>query len=722
MRLFPLLILVGLGLTACQVPLSSPSSSGSAGSGLTLTLGYTVPQNSGSARLLLPTAGFAVVTLTDSSGKVQTQSQSLTTQFYATFSFPSVSIGTYTISAKAYSDPSLASLLFAQQKTVSFTAGTNQLALPLLPTVFTTWNGTSTPVTVPANSTVSFKYLLTNAANNLLLAGLPAAAVFLQNSAGDYVAGTPPAIGSGATDGTLYITFYNPTGSSVSSAGMTLTETSSAVPTTFTVASNGVYLSGSALASHASVSFKYSLTSVGDFVTMSGLAGGLTYYFQKSTGAPVVDTAGVVAANATDGTLYLTLYNPTASPIAYSLTKLTETAPVLVASVFTSPSSIPSLPLGGAANTGLMLHFTNSPTNPNVVLSSTNPAVATVSPAGPIAGVPMPTITVTPIGVGVANIIITAVDGSGAFCSIPVSVGLPWTYHSLSYTYVAVTFGAGKFIAVGTNVAATSTDGVTWVPQTIPAGTWTSVAYGGTGFVAVASGTSSVVTSPDGVTWSPATSSPPTSTWSSITYGAGLFLMTSTTSTSAYSTTNGTTWSSSTNLAGISSTGLGSMAFGGGRFVGVDEGTSLSSANGYSADGVSWSPGGSLPTISYPPESATSVWGSVAYGNGMFVATVPEVGGSGGTSAAFSTNGGSSWTSTTLPAGNWTSISFGNGVFVLMAINGSASASTAPNGGATAWSNTSGLLTGGFSPVVYGNGKFVTVGTYSGGPYSMTSP
>lgn len=628
MRFLPFLVLVCLAFAACQVPLSSPGSSSSGGSGLTLTLSYTVPQSSSSvdaARLLLADAGFAVVTLTDSSGKVQSLSQTLSSQTAATFSFPGVTAGTYTISAKAYTDSTLAKLLYAQQKTMALTSGSNQLALYLL-------------------------------------------------------------------------------------------------PATLLTATNGAYLPGSALASHASVSFEYSLTSVGDFVTMTGLAGGLTYFFQKSTGAIVSDSAGVVAANATDGTLYLTLYNPTASPLAYSLTKLTETAPVLVASVFTSPSSITSLPLGGAPNTGLMLHFSNSPTNPNVVLSSSNPAVVTVSPTGPIAGVPMPTITVTPVGVGVANIVIAAVDGSGASCSIPVNVGLPWTSHSLAATYSAVTFGAGKFVAVGTNVAATSTDGVTWASQTVPAGTWSSVAYGGTSFVAVASGTSSVITSPDGVTWSPATLAPPTSTWSSITYGAGLFLMTSTTSTSAYSTTNGTTWSSSTNLAGISSTGLGSVTFGGGRFVGVDQGTSLSSANGYSTDGVSWSPGGLLPTISYPPESATSAWGSIAYGNGMFVATVPEVGGSGGTSAAFSTNGGLNWTSTALPGGNWTSIGFGNGVFVLMAINGSASASTAPNGGAATWSSTSGLPTGSFAPVVYGNGKFVTVGNSSGTPYALTSP
>jgi len=64
-----------------------------------------------------------------------------------------------------------------------------------------------------------------------------------------------------------------------------------------------------------------------------------------------------------------------------------------------------------------------------------------------------------------------------------------------------ITFGANQFVAVGAaGTVVTSTDGVTWTPQTaIGPGNLSAVAYG-TQFVAVGSG-GSVFTSTDGITW-----------------------------------------------------------------------------------------------------------------------------------------------------------------------------------------------------------------------------
>ena len=68
-----------------------------------------------------------------------------------------------------------------------------------------------------------------------------------------------------------------------------------------------------------------------------------------------------------------------------------------------------------------------------------------------------------------------------------------------------VCYGNGKFVAVayGTNIAAYSTDGVTWTQTAMPVNsTWRSVCYGDGKFVAVAASSKNVAVSADGVTWS----------------------------------------------------------------------------------------------------------------------------------------------------------------------------------------------------------------------------
>ena len=73
------------------------------------------------------------------------------------------------------------------------------------------------------------------------------------------------------------------------------------------------------------------------------------------------------------------------------------------------------------------------------------------------------------------------------------SVTALWTASTLpsSATWISVTYGDGKFVAVaaGSDKAAYSTDGINWTASTLPSSaSWQSVTYGDGKFVAVAAG------------------------------------------------------------------------------------------------------------------------------------------------------------------------------------------------------------------------------------------
>lgn len=79
------------------------------------------------------------------------------------------------------------------------------------------------------------------------------------------------------------------------------------------------------------------------------------------------------------------------------------------------------------------------------------------------------------------------------------------------YSLSAVAFGAGKFVAVGSNGAAmTSVDGATWtVVSTTLTRTWNSVVYGHGRFVIGSNNAinRTLMTSIDGITWTDKTAS-----------------------------------------------------------------------------------------------------------------------------------------------------------------------------------------------------------------------
>lgn len=143
---------------------------------------------------------------------------------------------------------------------------------------------------------------------------------------------------------------------------------------------------------------------------------------------------------------------------------------------------------------------------------------------------------------------------------------------------------------------------------------------------------------------------------------------------------------SSTNRSITSASWVGT-AFGGSTFVAVSSaGTSQKSING-----TTWTNGGSLPAGTYTSVAAGLI-GSTMY----YVAVA-----SGGTVAAYSTDGGSNWANTgALPSsGSWTSVTYFNGYFIAVR-SGSTAAAYSIDG--TTWTAATLPATANWSDVVGG--------------------
>jgi hypothetical protein len=142
-------------------------------------------------------------------------------------------------------------------------------------------------------------------------------------------------------------------------------------------------------------------------------------------------------------------------------------------------------------------------------------------------------------------------SASSTTANISSNGGSTWTATGTlpSATWTAVAYGAGTWVAIGTNgtTAAYSTnDGTSWTAATLPSiSTWTSVTYGNGKFVAVANGTAAAY-SVDGITWYGVTL-PVSSNWSKVRYGQGVFAIVSSSSTSTLlSSEDGLFWTTRT--------------------------------------------------------------------------------------------------------------------------------------------------------------------------------
>jgi hypothetical protein len=183
---------------------------------------------------------------------------------------------------------------------------------------------------------------------------------------------------------------------------------------------------------------------------------------------------------------------------------------------------------------------------------------------------------------------------TGSSVAISNSNGTGWRLSQLpsKTTWSNVAYGNGVFVAISTtnsSAAAYSLNfGKTWsLASGLPSASWSALAYGGGRFVAIAAGTDVAAYSLDGITWVSSAlpdsgvsveGSPLTYTaWSSITYGAGLFVAVSaSTNTSAYSR-DGITWRSSVQPLGD----IIKLGYGQGVFLALtNSGTAYISENG----------------------------------------------------------------------------------------------------------------------------------------------
>ncbi len=231
----------------------------------------------------------------------------------------------------------------------------------------------------------------------------------------------------------------------------------------------------------------------------------------------------------------------------------------------------------------------------------------------------------------------------------------------------SVTYGNGKFVAVGDSFdssrgprVAWSTDGINWNFVNDPSlrvTKWIGVTYGNGKYVAVGyDGGARSMYSTDGINWT--LSSPPSLYWRAIAYGNGKFVAVSETdggtNRSMYST-DGINWT----LGGT--TGdyeYQAITFGNGKFVAVA--TSGNERIMYSTDGISW-------TLVTAPNTANE-FRAVVFGNNTFVALARDPRDTGTGLSAYSTDG-INWTQSTSigDSQSWNTGAYGGGKFVALA-------------------------------------------------------
>jgi hypothetical protein len=245
-------------------------------------------------------------------------------------------------------------------------------------------------------------------------------------------------------------------------------------------------------------------------------------------------------------------------------------------------------------------------------------------------------------------------------------------------------------VAYNSNKTASSTDGISWVEATMPKSeSFISIAYGSGKFVALKQNSKEAAYSTDGINWTYADISQHDRNWKEVYYLNNRFVAIQFYSTgSSYvvtCSTDGIYWVDSNPIQ----TGFATVVYGAGKYLGLRDNNDLS----YSTDAITW-------TQIYMPNSYNRSWFLSAYGNGTFVAIVPNAAG-----AAYSTNG-TNWAETTMPSnGDWRGVTYGNGKFVAIANNAQAAYST--NG--IIWAAASMPSNEHWQSVTYGNGKFVAI-------------
>ena len=175
----------------------------------------------------------------------------------------------------------------------------------------------------------------------------------------------------------------------------------------------------------------------------------------------------------------------------------------------------------------------------------------------------------------------------------------------------------------------------------------------------------------------------------------GYFVTVTGGSTATQISSNGTTFAAGGVLT--SSTLWNSVAYGNGRWVTI---SNLNGISNFTTDPTAaWTLGGTLPTTS-------AGWQAICYGNGAFMAIQ-----TGSTNAAYSTNGVTWYATSALPANTaWTGVAYGNGVYVAVASGGTQAAISTDG---LSWTSKTLPTTANWSSVTFGKGVFVAVATGS---------
>lgn len=229
--------------------------------------------------------------------------------------------------------------------------------------------------------------------------------------------------------------------------------------------------------------------------------------------------------------------------------------------------------------------------------------------------------------------------------------------------------GNVRFVAIrrGSNVAASSLDGITWTARTMPASRfWNDVCYGEGRFVAVAGNNNNFATSTNGTNWSlgtfPTFGDSTFNEWVSVCYGQGQFVAVANSGNVAATSPDGINWTIRVMdvIDDSSSRDWVSVAYGKGRFVAMSSQGDI----GYSFNGIDWYPS-QMPT---QDGSTMMNWKKLVYGNGVFIA-VCDTGGAtiggdptaGPTTFAATSADGLIWEGRTLGVSqSWTAVAFGN--------------------------------------------------------------
>lgn len=247
------------------------------------------------------------------------------------------------------------------------------------------------------------------------------------------------------------------------------------------------------------------------------------------------------------------------------------------------------------------------------------------------------------------------------------SDGITWVPGTMpvSAYWVAATYGGGLFVAVGQSgpagaAIATSPDGITWTPRTVPSGAISldhlSVGYGNGRFVITPKNGVTGITSTDGITWT-AITLPHSGSWEGVSYGNGIFVACESSAGGVATSVDGITWTDrAMPLPGKAQ----SIAFGNGKFVAISLGDGLVYS---SVDGISWGckpvGNGSAPTM-----------GKVTFGAGIFVV----VSASSASRFCWFSLDGINWTTKALPSSViWFGVAYSKDKFVAVGTGFSAS-------------------------------------------------